>query len=131
MNEIRSEQLAFSEEEAECLLNEKMGLDIGLMTSLFCSSGPKGGLRESTWLTLQNKEDKHVFIESFRGSNRYIVGLLGEEVLAGITEEMRQFLLRTSVLRTMTGPLCDAVTGREDSAILLRARSLQFVRGFS
>ena len=29
MNEIRTEQLAFSEEEAECLLNEKMGLDIG------------------------------------------------------------------------------------------------------
>ena len=80
-------------------------------------------------LSLQNKEDKHAFIESFTGSNRYIVGLLGEEVLAGLTEEVRQFLLETSVLRTMTGPLCDAVTGREDSAILLRelARSNLFV----
>src|SRR5215208_1961606 len=80
-------------------------------------------------LSLQNKEDKHAFIESFRGSNRYIVGLLGEEVLAGLTEEVRQFLLRTSVLRTMTGPLCEAVTGREDSAFLLRslARSNLFV----
>ena len=28
-NEIRTEQLAFSEEEADCLLNEKMGLNIG------------------------------------------------------------------------------------------------------
>ena len=55
-------------------------------------------------LSLQNKEDKHAFIESFRGSNRYIVGLLGEEVLAGLPEEVRQFLLETSVLRTMTVP---------------------------
>jgi LuxR family maltose regulon positive regulatory protein len=78
---------------------------------------------------LQNKEDKHAFIESFRGSNRYIVGLLGEEVLAGLPEEVRQFLLETSVLRTMTGPLCDAVTGGEGSAMLLRelTRSNMFV----
>jgi LuxR family transcriptional regulator, maltose regulon positive regulatory protein len=78
---------------------------------------------------LQDKEDKHAFIASFRGSNRYIVGLLGEEVLAGLTEEVRQFLLMTSVLRTMTGPLCDVVVGREGSAKLLRelARSNLFV----
>jgi LuxR family maltose regulon positive regulatory protein len=80
-------------------------------------------------LSLQNKEDKHAFIESFRGSNRYIVSLLGEEILAGLTEEVRQFLLMTSVLRAMTGALCDAVTGREGSARLLRelARSNLFV----
>ena len=54
------------------------------MISLFCWSVQKGGLQESTWPhSPQNKEDKHVFIESFRGSNRYIVGLLGE-VLANL-----------------------------------------------
>jgi LuxR family transcriptional regulator, maltose regulon positive regulatory protein len=131
MNEIRTEQLAFTEEEAECLLNEKTGLDIGaddLSILLERTEGWPAGIYPAS-LPLQNKEDKHAFIESFRGSNRYIVGLLGEEVLANLTEEVRQFLLRTSVLRTMTGPLCDAVTGREDSAILLRelARSNLFV----
>ena len=131
MNEIRTEQLAFSEEEADCLLNEKMGLDIGpeeLSVLLERTEGWPAGIYLAS-LSLQNKEDKHAFIESFRGSNRYIVGLLGEEVLAGLTEEVRQFLLRTSVLRTMTGPLCDAVTGREDSGMLLRelARSNLFV----
>ena len=122
MNEIRTEQLAFSEEEAECLLNEKMGLDIGpddLCVLLERTEGWPAGIYLAS-LSLQNKEDKHAFIESFRGSNRYIVGLLGEEVLAGLPEEVRQFLLETSVLRTMTGPLCDAVTGREGSAALLR-----------
>ena len=131
MNEIRTEQLAFSEEEVDCLLNEKMGLDIGpedLSVLLERTEGWPAGIYLAS-LSLQNKEDKHAFIESFTGSNRYIVDLLGEEVVAGLTEEVRQFLLETSVLRTMTGPLCDAVTGREGSAILLRelARSNLFV----
>ena len=122
MNEIRTEQLAFSEEEAACLLNEKMGLGIGpddLSMLLESTEGWPAGIYLAS-LSLQNKEDKHAFIESYGGSNRYIVGLLGEEVLAGLTEEVRQFLLETSVLRTMTGPLCDAVTGREDSSRVLR-----------
>jgi LuxR family transcriptional regulator, maltose regulon positive regulatory protein len=122
MNEIRTEQLTFSEEEAECLLNEKMGLGIGpedLSVLLERTEGWPAGIYLAS-LSLQNKEDKHAFIESFRGSNRYIVGLLGEEVLSGLSEEVRLFLLETSVLRTMTGPLCVAVTGREDSAKLLR-----------
>jgi LuxR family maltose regulon positive regulatory protein len=131
MNEIRTEQLAFSEEEAECLLNDKLELDIGpddLSVLLERTEGWPAGIYLAS-LSLQNKEDKHAFIESFRGSNRYIVGLLGEEVLAGLTKEVRRFLLETSILRMMNGPLCDAVTGREDSAGLLRelARSNLFV----
>jgi LuxR family transcriptional regulator, maltose regulon positive regulatory protein len=131
MYEIRTDQLAFSEEEADCLLNEKMRLEISpddLGVLLERTEGWPAGIYLAS-LSLQNKEDKHAFIESFRGSNRYIVGLLGEEVLAGITEEVRQFLLETSVLRAMTGTLCEAVTGREDSARLLRelARSNLFV----
>src|ERR687898_172303 len=122
MNEIRTEQLAFTEEEAECLLNEKMALEIGpedLCVLLERTEGWPAGIYLAS-LSLQSKDDKHALIESFRGSNRYIVGLLGEEVLAGLTEEVRQFLLMTSVLRTMTGPLCDAVTDGEGSARLLR-----------
>jgi LuxR family maltose regulon positive regulatory protein len=131
MNEIRTEQLAFSEEEAECLVNEKMELDIGpddLCVLLERTEGWPAGLYLAC-LSLHNKVDKHAFIETFRGSNRYIVGLLGEEVLAALTEEVRQFLLQTSVLRMMTGPLCDAVTGRQGSDKLLRelTRSNLFV----
>jgi LuxR family maltose regulon positive regulatory protein len=122
MNEIRTEQLAFSEEEADCLLNEKMGLDIGpkdLSVLLERTEGWPAGIYLAS-LSLQNKEDKHALIESFRGRNRYIVSLLGEEVLAYLPAEVREFLLRSSILRTMSGPLCDAVTGREDSTRVLR-----------
>jgi LuxR family transcriptional regulator, maltose regulon positive regulatory protein len=131
MNEIRTGELAFTEEEAERLLNEKLGLDIGpddVSVLLERTEGWPAGLYLAS-LSLQNKEDKHGFIESFRGSNRYIVGLLGEEVLANLPQEVRQFLLRTSILSRLTGPLCDAVTRREGSAMLLRelARSNLFV----
>src|SRR5215212_7700516 len=80
-------------------------------------------------LSLQKRDDTHAFIESFRGSSRYIVDLLGEEVLAGLPGDVRDFLLMTSVLRSMTGPLCDEVASREGSGKLLRelARSNLFV----
>ena len=60
MNEIRTEQLAFSEEEAACLLNEQMSLTSALMTSPYCSSVPKVALRlYLASLTLHNS-DKHL-----------------------------------------------------------------------
>ena len=122
LNEVRTEELAFSEEEAECLLNEKLGLDIDpddVAALLEHTEGWPAGIYLAA-LSLQRTADKHAFIESFRGSNRYIVGLLGDEVLANLPEDVREFLLETSVLRAMTGPLCDAVTGREGSASILR-----------
>jgi LuxR family transcriptional regulator, maltose regulon positive regulatory protein len=122
MDEVRTEQLAFSEEEADCLLNEKLWLDIGLdnlSVLLERTEGWPAGIYLAS-LSLRMREDKHAFIASFGGSNRYVVDLLGEEVLAGLREEMRVFLLMTSVLEKMTGSLCDAVVGREDSGILLR-----------
>ena len=122
MEEIRTEQLAFSEEEADCLLNEKLWLDIGLdnlSVLLERTEGWPAGIYLAS-LSLRMREDKHAFIASFGGSNRYVVDLLGEEVLAGLREEVREFLLMTSVLEKMTGSLCDAVVGREDSGILLR-----------
>ena len=134
MNEIRTEQLAFTEEEVDCLLNEKMGLDIGpedLSELLERTEGWPAGIYLAS-LSLQNKEDKHAFIESFTGSNRYIVGLLGEEVLAGLPEEVRRFLLETSVLKDDDRPTLRRGDGRGGfRQATARTRSLQPVRGLS
>src|SRR5215211_6862190 len=131
MNEIRSEQLAFSEDEADCLLNEKMGLDIGpddLSVLLERTEGWPAAIYLAS-LSLQQREHQRIPTVSFGGSNRYIVDLLAEEVLASLPEDTKEFLLETSVLRRMTGPLCDAVVGRVGSAKVLRelARSNLFV----
>jgi LuxR family transcriptional regulator, maltose regulon positive regulatory protein len=131
MNEIRIEQLAFSEVEAAYLLNEKMGLGIvpDDLSVLFERTEGWPAAIYLAALSLQKRENKHAFITSFGGSNRYVVALLVEEVLAGLSEETREFLLRTSVLRRMTASLCDAMVGREDSGQRLRelAKSNQLV----
>ena len=109
--EIRTEQLAFSEEEAAYVLNEKMSLNLGSgeISVLFeHTEGWPAGIYLAA-LSLQGKDDKQALIASFGGTNRYIVDLMGEEVLAGLPEEVREFLQVTSVLRRMTGSLCDAV----------------------
>jgi LuxR family transcriptional regulator, maltose regulon positive regulatory protein len=131
LSEIRTEQLAFTEEETAYLLNEKMGLDIGpddLAVLLDRTEGWPAGMYLAV-LSMKGKEDAHGFIRSFGGSNRYILDLLGEEVLAGLPEAERAFMLETSVLSKMTGSLCDEVVGGEGSGELLDelARSNLFV----
>jgi LuxR family maltose regulon positive regulatory protein len=48
-----------------------------------------------------------------------VLDYLTEEVLDGQPEPLRTFLLETSILERLSGPLCDAVTGRSDSQQLL------------
>ena len=125
MDEIRTEQLAFSEEEATTLLKEGLHLDIGpsdLLVLLERTEGWPAGIYLAG-LSLRGKDDAHAFIESFRGSNRHVVDLLGEEILDVLPEAVKQFLLRTSVLERMSGSLCDAVVETEDSAKILRELS--------
>jgi LuxR family transcriptional regulator, maltose regulon positive regulatory protein len=131
LSEIRTQDLAFSEEETARLLKERLGLGVETADLSVLHERAEGwpAAIYLAALSLQNREDSHAFIASFGGSSRYIVDLLGEEVLASLPEEVREFLLMTSVLRRMTGPLCDAVVGREGSGNLLRelARSNLFV----
>ena len=59
-------------------------------------------------------------VERFFGDDRFIADYLREEFLAGISETDLDFLTRTSILDRLSGPLCDAVLGREGSADVLR-----------
>jgi LuxR family transcriptional regulator, maltose regulon positive regulatory protein len=70
-------------------------------------------------LSLQGHADPEGFVASFSGSHRYVLDYLAEEVLDRQPEPLRAFLLEASVLERLSGPLCDAVTGRADSQRLL------------
>jgi LuxR family maltose regulon positive regulatory protein len=72
-------------------------------------------------LSLQGRDDPAAFIDAFAGDDRFVVDYLAEEVLQRQPPELREFLLRTSILARLTGPLCDAVTGREGGAAQLTA----------
>jgi LuxR family maltose regulon positive regulatory protein len=60
------------------------------------------------------------FVTAFTGSHRFVLDFLAGEVLDHQDEWLRTFLLETSVLERLSGPLCDAVTGREGSQVLLQ-----------
>ena len=70
-------------------------------------------------LSLRGREDRAAFIESFAGDDRQIVDYLGFEVLDDQSQTVRDFLLRTSILDRLSGPLCAHVAETDDAAQLL------------
>src|SRR6185295_14558834 len=78
------------------------------------------GLRLAV-LSLRGHVDVAQFVATFSGSHRYVLDYLTEEVLDRQPERVRTFLLETSVLDRLSGPLCDAVTGRADGQAMLEA----------
>ena len=70
---------------------------------------------------MQGRDDVEAFIAGFAGDDRYIVDYLVEEVLQRQPEQVRTFLLQTSILARMSGPLCDAVTGQDGGKATLEA----------
>lgn len=70
-------------------------------------------------LSLRTQTDVRRVIESFSGSTRYVYDYLLEEVLHKQTEDIRSFLMQTSVLERLFGPLCDAVTSRSGGSEML------------
>ena len=70
---------------------------------------------------MQGRADIAGFIAGFAGDDRYIVDYLVEEVLQRQPDDVRAFLLQTSILDRLTGPLCDAVTGHGGGKAMLEA----------
>ena len=71
-------------------------------------------------LSIRGRDDPRQFIEAFAGDDQQIVDYLASEVLDRQPPEVRQFLLRSSILDRLAGPLCREVTGADDAAALLR-----------
>ena len=119
--ELRAADLRFSLEEAAQLINEvmRLGLDPDDVAALEArTEGWIAGLQMAA-ISLQDVTNPHDFVAAFRGDDRYIADYLLEEVLQHQPVEFQRFLLQTSILDQLSGPLCDAVTGRSDSRAVL------------
>jgi ATP/maltotriose-dependent transcriptional regulator MalT len=119
--ELRVAELQFTGEEASALLNGSMGLQLAtrdVERLVERTEGWAAGL-VLVGLSLRGREDPSGFIASFQGDNRHIADFLGAEVLERQPEAIRRFLLRTSFLERLSGPLCDAVLEAQGSAVLL------------
>jgi len=118
--EIRAADLRFTSEEAAAYL-ATMGLDLSRADVDALEARTEGWIAalQLAALSMQGRADPGSFIASFAGDDRFVVDYLADEVLAHQPEDVRSFLLQTSILDRMTGPLCDAVTEREDSREVL------------
>jgi LuxR family maltose regulon positive regulatory protein len=121
--EIRAADLRFTPDEAGAYLNEVMGLDLAARDVAALEGRTEGWIAalQLAALSMRGRDDVAGFIAGFAGDDRYIVDYLVEEVLQRQPERVRDFLLQTSILDRLTGPLCDAVTGQEDGKATLEA----------
>ena len=123
LTELRAADLRFTFDEAAAFLNEMMKLNLSTADMTALESRTEGwiaGLQLAA-LSLQERDDVAGFITAFTGNDRYIVDYLVEEVLQRQPERVRNFLLQTSILDRLSGPLCDAITEREDGKRVLEA----------
>jgi LuxR family transcriptional regulator, maltose regulon positive regulatory protein len=119
--ELRIAELGFTSAEADQLLGEAMGLELTAEQTQRLwerTEGWAAGLYLAG-LSLRGQPDPGPLIASFEAGHRHIVDYLGAEVLARQPEPLRSFMVRTSVLERLSGPLCDAVLETEKSGELL------------
>jgi LuxR family maltose regulon positive regulatory protein len=118
--ELRATDLRFTSSEAADFLNRVMGLGLsaedvaaleartegwiaGLQLAALALQGP---------ISMQGRKDPATLIESFTGSHRFVLDYLVEEVLEQQSKSIQTFLLQTTVLKRLTGSLCDAILSR-------------------
>ena len=128
--ELRAADLRFSDAEASALM-QRMQLDVradDLGRLVERTEGWAAGL-SLAGLSMRGRDDTSDFVQDFAGTDRHVLDYLGSEVLAGLAPETQRFLVQSSVLPRLSGPLCDAVLERHGSGRLLEEleRSNAFV----
>jgi LuxR family maltose regulon positive regulatory protein len=118
LNELRSDDLRFTAQETETFLNTVMGLDLAPEDAAALEARTEGwivGLQLAA-LSLRDRDDAKAFIAAFGGSHHYVLEYLIEEVVRRRPEPVQRFLMETSILDRLCGPLCDALTGESDGS---------------
>jgi LuxR family transcriptional regulator, maltose regulon positive regulatory protein len=129
--EIDAAQLRFNMDETDSLLRTKRGLaldgqDVERLHHM------TGGWAAALWLSslaLEDNDDPKRFISNFSGNNTVVASYLAEDVLSHKPRHVQDFILQTSILQKFCIESCNAVTGRNDSGLLLAEleRSNMFV----
>ena len=110
LTELRAADLRFTPSEAAGFLHEVMDLDLSTDEIAALDARTEGwiaGLQLAA-ISLQGRADVAGFIASFAGSHHFVLDYLVEEVLQRQPDPVQTFLLRTSILDRLCGPLCDA-----------------------
>ncbi|MDI3258138.1 MAG: LuxR C-terminal-related transcriptional regulator [Sinobacteraceae bacterium] len=120
--EIEADSLRFSEKEAHDFLVRRRGMALtnDQVARLLARTE---GWAAALWLAslaLERCSNPAAFLADFSGSNAAIADYLAEDVLAALSQELREFVLRSSVLDELSPALCDAVCGVRNSLQMLQ-----------
>jgi LuxR family maltose regulon positive regulatory protein len=121
LSEIRADALRFVTIEMQFFLHQ-MDLDLGKEALLCLEERTEGWIAgvQLAALALRNRSDHETFLREFRGTDRFLLEYIGQEILARLTPQTRAFLLQTSILeQPLSGSLCDAVTASTGSQAML------------
>jgi LuxR family maltose regulon positive regulatory protein len=121
MIEIRQEDLQFTPAEASAFFSRVRGLTLSpddIEALVKRTEGWIAGLQMAL-LSMAGKSDIGGFIREFTGSDRYILDYLMDEVFRGQSEEVQDFLIKTALVDRLTAPLCNALTGSQESQAIL------------
>ncbi len=111
LTELRAADLRFTAAEAAEFLNQVTGLGLSVEEIAALETRTEGwiaGLQLAA-ISMRGHKDAAGFIQSFTGSHRFVMDYLLEEVLQQQPANIQAFLLRTSILERMCGPLCDTL----------------------
>jgi LuxR family maltose regulon positive regulatory protein len=119
--ELREADLAFTADESTRFLNDSLGLGLSPRAAATLHEHAEGwpaGLYLA-YLSLRDEADREGAVAGFGGSTRQVSDYLTEVALDALAPTVRDFLVETSILERMSGPLCDATIGGGGSADLL------------
>ena len=121
LTELRAADLSFTTNETADLFKKRLNLQISTNDIQLLETRTEGwiaGLQLAA-LSLHGRKDPSNFLKTFKGDHRYIADYLTEEVLNRQPDQLRNFLLQTSILERLSASLCDAVTGQDNSRQVL------------
>jgi len=115
LSELRANDLRFSIEETASFLKNVFGLILTPEQVLTLETRTEGWIAgvQLAAISMQGRSDVSQFIEAFSGSHRFIMDYLTEEALNRQTVEIKDFLIRTSILERLSDPLCKAILNGE------------------
>jgi LuxR family maltose regulon positive regulatory protein len=121
LTELGASDLRFTHEEAADFLGRTMGLNLSAERVAALEKGTEGwiaGLQLAAH-ALRDREEEFRSMEAIAGSARHVFDYLADEVLSCQPEDVREFLLKTSIVETLSGPLCEALTDTTDGQEML------------
>jgi len=117
VTDIRASDLCFNSNYIYDFFKKSLNIKISIEDAEILETKTEGWIAglQLAGLSIQAQEDVSGFVEKLKGDNRYIMDYLIEEVLHQQSQERRDFLLCTSILKRFNASLCNFIFDSNNS----------------